>query len=88
MPYPNPVDRLADLDAVLWSIDNRRELEDLAFASVDETELVKELEHRFQFTEQQCDLVLSSSARRLTRQYRALLRNEREEVRKTIEADT
>lgn len=88
MPYPNPVERLADLDAVLWSIDNRRQLEDLAYESVDEVQVVDKLKRLRGFTDQQCDLVLSSSARRLTEQYRTLLRKEREEVRRTIDTDS
>lgn len=84
MQNPEVTSRLAALDAVLWAIDNRHELDDLALASANEAELVAELQRLHGFTDEQCGFVVTSSVRVLTQQYRNKIAAEREEVLKDL----
>ena len=70
VPNPEATNRLAGLDAVLWAINNRHELDDLALASANVDELLAELHRLDGFADEQCKLIATSSARVLTRQYR------------------
>ncbi|ANS28507.1 hypothetical protein R1CP_19115 [Rhodococcus opacus] len=84
MPNPEVTNRLAALDAVLWAINNRHELDDLAFASANAAELIAELQRLHGFTDEQCNFIVTSSARVLTQQYRDQITAEREEVLKDL----
>lgn len=72
--------RLAALDSVLWSIDNRHELDDLALASSNQEELIAELQRLHAFTDEQVHFIISQSARSLTQEYRSKISTEREQV--------
>lgn len=74
------------LDAAIWTVENRRELVELAYGSDTEADLRSKLAHRFGFSALQCDVVTSAAARRLTKEGREALLAEREDVRKNIES--
>lgn len=62
MPSPYSNERLAGVEAVLWAIDNRCELQDLAVESADQAELIPSLMQHYGFDEDQCNFVISLSA--------------------------
>lgn len=80
MPEPDSSLRLAGLKAVKWAIDHRAELSEIAYEAADELALEAELRARCGFTKEQCDWVISMSARRLTTAYRTQLVREIDEL--------
>lgn len=80
MPEPDSLLRLAGLKAVKWAIDHRAELSAIAYEAADEQALEAELQAQCGFTKEQCDWVISMSARRLTTAYRTQLDREIDEL--------
>lgn len=72
--------RLSGLKAVRWAVDHRAELSEIAYEAADERALEAELRERCGFTKEQCDWVISMSARRLTASYRTQLDREIDEL--------
>lgn len=84
MRSPYSKERLAGLEAVLWAIDNRRELEELALESADQAELITSLKRLHQFDDSQCDFVISLSAGHMTKKYRVQMSEERKQLREEL----
>ncbi len=82
--YPYARERLAGLDSVLWAIDNRVELQELAIGSADEAELIASLKRLHQFDDDQCNFVISLSAGHMTKKYQIQLSEERERLREEL----
>lgn len=80
VPEPDNSLRLSGLKAVKWAVDHRAELSELAYGAADEQALEAELQARCGFTKEQCDWVISMSARRLTTAYRTQLDREIDEL--------
>lgn len=84
MRSPYSKERLAGLEAVLWAIDNRRELEELALESADQAELIASLKRLHHFDDSQCDFVISLSAGHMTKKYRVQMSEERKQLREEL----
>ncbi|MET4050081.1 MULTISPECIES: hypothetical protein [unclassified Rhodococcus (in: high G+C Gram-positive bacteria)] len=84
MPSPYSNERLAGVEAVLWAIDNRCELQDLAVESADQAELIASLMQHYGFDEDQCNFVISLSAGHMTKKYRVHLSEGRKQLRKEL----
>lgn len=73
--------RIAALEAVIWAIEQRAELSELAYQSADTAELDQQFAQKCGSGAEQCNLIRSMSAQRMTRASRLELHKELDGLR-------
>lgn len=81
MPPPYSRERLAGVECLLWAIEHRVELQELAVQCADRDELEESLKRLHSFDDTQCNFVMSLSVSHMTRKNQAYLAEEREQLR-------
>lgn len=87
MPPSNARARLAGVECLLWAIEHRVELQELAVHCADRDELQGSLKRLHQFDDTQCNFVMSLSASHMTRKQQAYLEEERDQLRQELGLD-
>ncbi len=87
MPSPYSRERLAGVESLLWAIEHRVELQELAVQSADRGELEESLKRLHQFDDSQCNFVMSLSVSHMTRKQQAYLEEERDQLRMQLGLD-
>lgn len=87
MPPPYSRERLAGVECLLWAIEHRVELQELAVQSADRDELEESLKRLHQFDDSQCNFVMSLSVSHMTRKQQAYLKEERVQLRRELGLD-
>lgn len=87
MPPPYSRERLAGVECLLWAIEHRVELQELAVQSADRDELEESLKRLHQFDDSQCNFVMSLSVSHMTRKQQAYLEEERVQLRRELGLD-
>ncbi|MDN5759765.1 MAG: hypothetical protein L0H59_14750, partial [Tomitella sp.] len=80
--------RIAVLEAVLWAIEHRGALAELAYQCADRKELDQQLAHKYGFDAEQCNVVNSVSVQRMTRASRSALREELDALSACVHSET
>lgn len=87
MPSPYSRERLAGVECLLWAIEHRVELQELAVQCADRDELQESLKRLHQFDDSQCNFVMSLSVSHMTRKQQAYLEEERDQLRQELRLD-
>lgn len=81
---PTPEGRLAVLEGLLWAIDHRIELVELAHHSADSKELERRLVEDYGLRPGQCELIRSMPMQRMTKDRRRELQEEADGIRDVV----
>lgn len=79
--------RLAGVECLLWAIEHRVELQELAVQCEDRDELEESLKRLHLFDDSQCNFVMSLSVSHMTRKHQANLKQERDQLRRELGLD-
>ncbi len=77
-------DRVALLEAVIWAIEHNTELTELAYQASDIEDLDQQLLKKYGFGLEQCNMIRSMSAQRLTQKNRLAIRKELAEAQEHL----